>query len=138
MPDVKQIILTTCPRDCYDTCGIAVIKRNGVITQVRGDPGHPVSRGKLCVKCSIGYNREWLDSQARLTLPLRRVGPKGEGRFEPVSWDTALTAIADRLKQIATTTGPQTIINTHYTGTISLLAFFFPMRFLHRLGATRQ
>jgi anaerobic selenocysteine-containing dehydrogenase len=113
-----------------------VVKHNGVIHHVRGAPHHPVSRGKLCAKCSIGYNREWRDPQARLTRPLRRVGPKGEGRFEPVSWNTALTAIADRLKQIVATTGPQTIINTHYTGTISLLAFFFPMRFFHRLGAT--
>jgi anaerobic selenocysteine-containing dehydrogenase len=136
MLDTQEIILTTCPRDCYDTCGIAVVKRNGVITQVRGDPNHPVSRGKLCVKCSIGYNREWRDPQARLTRPLRRVGPKGAGQFEPVSWDTALAAIADRLKQIVATTGPQTILNTHYSGTISLMAFLFPMRFFHRLGAT--
>jgi anaerobic selenocysteine-containing dehydrogenase len=136
MPDGQEIILTTCPRDCYDTCGIAVVKRNGVITQVRGDPHHPVSRGKLCTKCSNGYNREWRDPQVRLTRPLRRIGPKGQGQFELVSWDVALTAIADRLKQIVATTGPQTIINTHYTGTISLLAFFFPLRFFHRLGAT--
>lgn len=134
MPD--QIILTTCPRDCYDTCGIAVVKRNGVVTQVRGDLNHPVSRGKLCVKCSIGYNREWRDPQARLTRPLRRVGPKGAGRFEPVSWDLALTTIAERLKTIVATTGPQTILNTHYSGTISLLGFLFPMRFFNRLGAT--
>ena len=115
MPDSQEIILTTCPRDCFDTCGIAVVKRNGVIAHVRGDSSHPVSRGKLCAKCSISYNREWRDPQARLTRPLRRVGPKGEGRFEAVSWDTALTAMADRLKQIVTTAGPQTIINTHYT-----------------------
>jgi anaerobic selenocysteine-containing dehydrogenase len=136
MPDSQEIILTTCPRDCFDTCGIAVVKRNGVIAHVRGDPSHPVSRGKLCAKCSISYNREWRDPQARLTRPLRRVGPKGEGRFEPVSWDMALAAIADRFKQVVATTGPQTIINTHYTGTISLLAFLFPLRFFHRLGAT--
>jgi anaerobic selenocysteine-containing dehydrogenase len=136
MLDTQEIILTTCPRDCYDTCGIAVVKRNGVITQVRGDPNHPVSRGKLCVKCSIGYNREWRDPQARLTRPLRRVGSKGAGRFEPVSWDAALAAIAARLKQVVATTGPQTILNTHYSGTISLMAFLFPMRFFHRLGAT--
>jgi anaerobic selenocysteine-containing dehydrogenase len=136
MPDGQEIILTTCPRDCFDTCGIAVVKRGGVIAHVRGDPQHPVSRGKLCAKCSIGYNREWRDPQARLTQPLRRVGPKGEGRFEPISWDTALTTVADRFRQIAATAGPHTIINTHYTGTISLLAFFFPMRFFHRLGAT--
>jgi anaerobic selenocysteine-containing dehydrogenase len=136
MPETREIIRTTCPRDCFDTCGIAVVKRHGVVVHVRGDPQHPVSRGKLCPKCSIGYNREWRDPQARLTRPLRRVGPKGEGHFEPISWEAALAAIADRFKAIAATTGPQTIINTHYTGTISLLAFFFPMRFFHRLGAT--
>lgn len=136
MPDVTESILTTCPRDCYDTCGVMVTKQNGVVQHVRGAPNHPVSRGKLCVKCSIGYNNEWRDPQARLTRPLRRVGPKGEGRFEPVSWDTALAAIADRLKQIVATAGPQAIFNAHYTGTISLLAYFFPMRFFHRLGAT--
>ena len=48
MSVATETILTTCPRDCYDTCGIAVIKHEGVIAQVRGDPNHPVSRGKLC------------------------------------------------------------------------------------------
>lgn len=106
MPDTREIIRTTCPRDCYDCCGIAVVKRNGAIAQVRGDPDHPVSRGKLCAKCSIGYNRDWRNPQARLTRPLRRAGRKGEGQFEPISWDAALTAIASRLRDIATTRGP--------------------------------
>jgi anaerobic selenocysteine-containing dehydrogenase len=113
-----------------------VTKRNGAIHRVRGDPAHSLARGRLCAKCSVGYNREWRDPQARLTRPLRRVGPKGEGRFEPVSWDTAITDIAGRLKQIVAANGSQTIFSAHYTGTISLLAFFFPMRFFHRLGVT--
>jgi anaerobic selenocysteine-containing dehydrogenase len=132
----SEIVLTTCPRDCYDTCGIAVVKRNGQIAHVRGDPNHPVSRGKLCAKCSIGYNREWRDPQARLTQPLHRIGPKGSGRFEPVSWEVALAAIAERLKHIVGTTGSRTILNAHYSGTISLIAFLFPLRFFHRLCAT--
>ena len=136
MPDTREIIRTTCPRDCFDTCGIAVVKRNGVIAHVRGDPQHPVSRGKLCAKCSIGYNREWRDPAGTPDQTTAACWPQGRGRFEPISWETALAAIADRFKAIAATTGPQTIINTHYTGTISLLAFFFPMRFFHRLGAT--
>jgi anaerobic selenocysteine-containing dehydrogenase len=136
MANTDEIVLTTCPRDCYDTCGITVVKRDGKIAHVRGDANHPVSRGKLCAKCSIGYNREWRDPQARLTRPLRRSGPKGAGRFEPVSWETALAAIAERLKEIVATSGPQTILNTHYSGTISLIAFLFPLRFFHRLGAT--
>ena len=84
---VDEVVLTTCPRDCYDACGIAVVKRDGAIRHVRGDPAHPVSRGRLCRKCSIGYNGAFLDPQVRLTRPLRRVGAKGEGRFEPISWE---------------------------------------------------
>jgi anaerobic selenocysteine-containing dehydrogenase len=131
-----EVVLTTCPRDCYDACGIAVVKRNGAIRHVRGDPNHAVSRGKLCRKCSIGYNGAYLDPEARLTRPLRRLGPKGEGRFEPVSWDEALLEIAERLRGIEATAGAHTVFNAHYTGTFSLLAFFFPLRFFHRLGAT--
>ena len=108
----------------------------GRIAQVRGDPQHPISRGKLCGKCSTGYNQEWRDPQVRLTQPLRRIGPKGAGQFEPVAWDIALTAIAERFTHITATSGARTILNTHYTGTISVLAHFFPLRFLHRLGAT--
>jgi anaerobic selenocysteine-containing dehydrogenase len=136
MANTTEHIRTTCPRDCYDTCGIVVVKREGNITQVRGDPVHPINRGKLCAKCSIGYNREWLDPSVRLTRPLRRIGPKGEGTFEPISWETALTTIAERFKQIVATGGAQTILNAHYTGTISLLAYLFPLRFFFRLGAT--
>ncbi len=104
--------------------------------QVRGDPSHPVSRGKLCAKCSTGYNRSWRDPAVRLTRPLRRTGPKGTGSFEPVSWDDALDEVAARLTAIAADPGPQAILNTHYTGTLSLLAYAFPQRFFHRLGAT--
>ena len=129
---VDQVVLTTCPRDCYDACGVAVVIRDGAIRHVRGDPAHPVSRGKLCRKCSIGYNGAYLDSGERLTRPLRRVGEKGEGRFEAVSWEEALAGIADRLRGIE----GRKVLNAHYTGTFSLLGYFFPLRFFHRLGAT--
>jgi anaerobic selenocysteine-containing dehydrogenase len=131
-----EVVLTTCPRDCYDACGISVVKRDGAIRHVRGDPDHPVSRGKLCNKCSIGYNGAFLDPQERLTGPLRRVDAKGEGGFEPVSWDDALAEIAERLRSIEATAGGHTVLNAHYTGTFSLLAYFFPLRFFNRLGAT--
>ena len=133
---VDEVVLTTCPRDCYDACGIAVVKRDGAIRQVRGDPEHAVSRGKLCRKCSIGYNGSFLDPGARLTRPLRRTGAKGDGSFEPVSWEDALGEIADRLRRIEATAGAHTVLNAHYTGTFSLLAYSFPLRFFHRLGAT--
>ena len=62
-------------------------------------PDHHVARGKLCRKCSIGYNGAFLDPELRLTTPLRRIGPKGEGRFEPVDWAEAIAAIAARLQR---------------------------------------
>src|SRR5579872_7178608 len=96
----ERLVLTTCPRDCYDACGIVVAVRDGVVRHVRGDPRHTVSRGRLCQKCSIGYNGSFLDPGMRLTTPLRRVGTKGEGLFEPVSWDEALAGIAGRLRDV--------------------------------------
>jgi len=132
----KTIIRTTCPRDCYDACGIAVVKRADGLVKVLGDPDHPVARGALCGKCAIAYNGAWLDPKARVTRPLKRVGPKGEGRFESVSWDQATGEIAARFKNIVSVHGPETIWHSHYTGTCSLLAGGFPQRFLNRLGAS--
>lgn len=132
----EELLTTTCPRDCYDSCGIQVIKRDGVVAAVRGDPGHPVSRGTLCGKCSTAYNREWRDPARRLLQPLRRVGGKAGGTgFEPIAWETAIAEIAGRLCAIAASRGPRAILNAHYTGTISLLAGVAPMRFFNRLGA---
>jgi len=133
---MKRLIHTTCPRDCYDGCGI-VVERDGDHTiRVLGDPEHPVSRGKLCGKCALAYNGVWRDPEARLQRPLRRCGSKSEHRFEPISWDAALAEIAERLHDTVGHHGAESIFHAHYTGTCSLLAGEFPMRFFHRLGAT--
>jgi anaerobic selenocysteine-containing dehydrogenase len=132
----KTIIRTTCPRDCYDACGIAVVKRADGLVKVLGDPDHAVSRGALCGKCAIAYNGAWLDPNARVTRPMKRTGPKGEGRFEAISWDEAIDGIAARLRRIVSTQGAETIWHAHYTGTCSLLAGSFPQRFFNRLGAS--
>lgn len=132
----KTIIKTTCPRDCYDACGIAVVKSADGRLKVLGDPEHPVSRGALCGKCAIVYNGVYLDPKARLTSPLLRTGPKGSGQYRPIGWDEAISLIADRLKKIAGENGPETIWDTHYTGTCSAIAGSFPQRFFHKLGAS--
>lgn len=132
----KQIIRTTCPRDCYDACGIAVAKAPDGRIKVLGDPDHAVSRGALCGKCAIAYNGAYLDPKARLTQPLRRIGPKGSGQYEAVTWEEALAAIAGKLQAIVADSGPEAIWHTHYTGTCSAIAGGFPQRFFHRLGAS--
>jgi anaerobic selenocysteine-containing dehydrogenase len=133
---MKQWIRTTCPRDCYDGCGIVVERDGGQTIRVLGDPEHPVSRGKLCGKCALAYNGIWRDPEARLQHPLRRRGSKSEARFEPITWDAALSEIAERLHDTVDHYGAEAIFHAHYTGTCSLLAGEFPLRFFHRLGAT--
>jgi anaerobic selenocysteine-containing dehydrogenase len=131
-----ETVRTTCPRDCYDACGVLVAIEDGRIKHVRGDPAHHVARGKLCRKCSIGYNGAFLDPELRLTTPLRRSGPKGEARFEPATWPEAIAAVAERLGAIADGQGAASILNAHYTGTCALIDGAFPQRFFNRLGAT--
>ncbi len=134
----EERIRTTCPRDCYDACGVVVVKEKerGTILRVMGDPQHPHSRGTLCAKCTLAYNGAWRDPNARLAHPLRRVGPKGRGEFVPISWDEALDIIAARLQDILPTSGGASVLQTHYTGTCSAIAYGFPLRFFHKIGAT--
>ncbi|HEY2318371.1 MAG TPA: molybdopterin-dependent oxidoreductase [Solirubrobacteraceae bacterium] len=125
-----RAVLTTCPRDCYDACGIQVaVREDGTIRHVRGDPHHPVSRGRLCAKCTAAYNGVFLDPRARLTTPLIH------GR--PASWDQALAHVADRLTAIVADppAGSASILNAHYTGTDAVLGYGYGQRFMRTLGA---
>lgn len=131
-----EFVRTTCPRDCYDACGLLVARTSGGIRKVLGDPEHHVSRGSLCGKCAIAYNGVWLDPGARLTRPLRRTGAKGSGIFEPITWTAALAEIADRFLSLADRGRSEAILHAHYTGTVGLLAGWFPLRFFNHLGAT--
>ena len=111
MPEGRTI-KTTCPRDCYDGCGIVVIKDGEKISRVLGDPDHPASRGSLCSKCAVAYNGVWLDSSERLIYPKRRRGPKGGGHFERISWDEALAEVAEKLTSISAEWGAESILTT--------------------------
>ena len=132
----ERSILTTCPRDCYDSCGIRVVLKDGEIDRVTGDPDHPANRGSLCGKCTLAYNGVWRDPEARLTKPLKRTGPKGEGAFAEIPWDEALGEIADRLSGLIDAGRARDILTAHYTGTCSIIANQFPMRFFNHIGAT--
>jgi anaerobic selenocysteine-containing dehydrogenase len=103
--------------------------------KLRGNPAHPVTRGFLCGKVAQYLEREY--SPGRLLYPQRRVGAKGEGRFERVSWDEALDTITSRLKSVAAEFGPESILPYSYAGTMGYLNFSGPHRFFHRLGASR-
>ncbi len=123
-----------CPHDCPDTCALRITVQDGRVVKVAGDPDHPPTHGALCTKVSRYPERSY--SPDRVLTPLKRVGRKGEGRFEPCSWDEALDDIAARLKAIAAR-DPQAILPYSYAGTMGLVqGDGMSARFFHRLGAS--
>jgi len=113
-----------------------VTVEDGRAIAIAGDPSHPTTRGTLCTKVARYLDRTY--SEQRVLHPLRRVGRKGEGRFERIGWDEALTTIAERFGAIAASPdGPQAILPYSYAGTMGLLQFgSMDRRFFHKLGAS--
>src|SRR4030095_4162327 len=95
----RTIVRAACPHDCPDTCAMLVTVEDGRAVKVQGDPDHPPTHGALCTKVSRYPERTY--HEGRVLHPLRRVGTKGSGKFERVSWDEALADIAARLTAIA-------------------------------------
>ncbi|KTT21501.1 molybdopterin-containing oxidoreductase family protein [Pseudacidovorax intermedius] len=132
-PDTHTV-LGACPHDCPDTCGLVTTVQGGVAIKLQGNAAHRHTGGVLCTKVSRYLERN--AHPERLTQPLRRVGRKGEGRFEPVSWDEALDDIAARLTAIAADQ-PQAILPYSYAGTMGLVqGESMDRRFFHKLGAS--
>lgn len=131
-------VRAACPHDCPDTCAmrVTVEQRDGarVAVHIAGDPEHPHTAGVLCTKVSRYLERVY--HPQRLLQPLKRVGRKGQGRFEPVSWEQAIAEIAARLRAIAAV-DPQRILPYSYAGTMGLVqGESMAARFFHKLGAS--
>ena len=123
-----------CPHDCPDTCALVTTVVSGVATQLQGNADHPQTAGVLCNKVSRYLERTY--HPERLLTPLKRIGPKGAGQFEAVSWQDALADIAARLKAIAARQ-PEAIAPYSYAGTMGLVqGEAMAGRFFNRLGAS--
>ncbi|WP_277186943.1 molybdopterin-dependent oxidoreductase [Caballeronia sp. BR00000012568055] len=124
-----------CPHDCPDTCAMRVTVKDGKAVKISGDPDHPPTQGVLCTK--VTRYAERTHHKDRLLTPLRRVGRKGEGKFEPIGWDEALNIAATRLKEIAQR-APEAILPYSYAGTMGLIqGESIAARLCNTLGASR-
>ncbi len=133
-PSPVLSIRGACPHDCPDTCGLVTTVENGVATRVQGNPDHPHTDGVLCAKVSKYTERTY--HPERILTPLKRSGAKGSGQFTPVTWDEALSDIAQRLQAIAAR-APEAIQPYSYAGTMGLVqGESMDRRFFHRLGAS--
>jgi anaerobic selenocysteine-containing dehydrogenase len=113
-----------------------VTVESGRAVRVAGDPDHPFTRGFLCAKVNRYVERTY--QQDRVLHPMRRVGPKGSGRFERMTWDSALAEIADRLNEIRSSSdGAQAILPYSYAGTMGMVqGSSMDRRLFHRIGAS--
>ena len=94
-----EVRRTLCDICCPGThCGVDAYVKDGRIIKVEGTKDHPFNAGRLCPKGSA--NRQYIYREDRIRTPLRRVGERGEGKFEPISWDEALDLVANRMMDI--------------------------------------
>lgn len=129
------IFPSVCSLDCPDQCGLLIHKKDGKIVKIQGDPEHPVTKGNICNK--VRHMTERIYDSKRLQYPLKRVGPKGEGKFERIGWDEAIQTITARWKDLIASEGPESILPYSFYGNMGLLsAEGMDRRFFHRMGAS--
>lgn len=130
------LVRGACPHDCPDTCGLVTEVVDGRAVDFYGDPDHPVTDGWLCAKV-----RPYLDHvnhSDRLLYPLRRVGPKGSGQWQRISWDEAIGEIGARWRAIIAEHGAEAILPYSYSGTLGLVQMTVSSaRLWNRLGASQ-
>ncbi len=128
---------SVCTFDCPDACSLTVTVQDGRIAKVRGSHALPYTDGVICNKVARGM-ADFVHGPQRLLHPLRRVGPKGSGQFERISWVAALDAIHDNISRVINRFGPQAVAPLNYAGPHGFLAAdSMSSRFLHQLGASQ-
>jgi anaerobic selenocysteine-containing dehydrogenase len=130
-----RLIRGACPHDCPDTCATLTEVQDGRAVRFLAEPDHPITQGWLCAKVRPYLERVYHPD--RLTHPLRRVGPKGSGSWEQISWDEAIDEITSRWKEIIASYGAAAILPYSYSGTLGLLQLVIcNNRLWNRMGAS--
>jgi anaerobic selenocysteine-containing dehydrogenase len=127
---METTVKSFCSRLCSGTCGILASLVNGRIAYTKGDPDCPFNRGSICAKGRA--LPELLYHPDRLTVPLKRIGPKGADQWQPISTDEALATIADKLNGYSENYGPESIML--FIGAYRGLERDFIQRFARVLG----
>ena len=131
-----HIITSVCPYDCPDACGLTVTVSGDRIEKVQGLKTHSFTRGTLCQK--MQHYERTVHHNGRIKTPLRRIGAKGSGQFEPITWEEALQEIAERFQHCIDTYGSESIMPYSYAGTMGILHKGAGDPLFAILGATQQ
>lgn len=130
MSEVKTVKTTTWSAGpgCHGGCGVIAHIKDGKLVKLEGDPDHPWNQGRLCARALA--MTQYIENPARLRKPLKRIGERGEGKFEEISWDEAYNLIETRMKAIREEHGPESVVFSMGTGRdigpwICMLAYAF-------------
>ena len=134
LPMLDGSVRGCCPLDCQDTCSWLAHVVDGRVVRLEGSKDHPYTRGALCAKVNDYQERTYAPD--RLLYPLGRVGAKGSGQFERISWDEAMGRIAGRFREIIDTYGPEAIYPVNYLGSMGIVQRRALMRVFHALGTS--
>jgi anaerobic selenocysteine-containing dehydrogenase len=102
------------PPGCHMGCGVLLYTKDNKLVKVEGDPLNAVANGKLCMRCLT--MPEAVNSDQRLKYPLRRIGERGENRWERITWDEAYDEITEKVLKIKEDYGSTSIVCVHGTG----------------------
>ena len=138
---MQQLVTRTrksaCPHDCPSGCSLEVaVEGEARIGRVTGDKSQTYTAGVVCAK--VARYAERVHHRDRLLHPMRRIGLKGEGRFERVSWDAALELIAEAFERAAAKHGRQAVWPYHSGGTMGQVQRYGMELFRNALGYSRQ
>lgn len=126
--EVKKTYCSICAPMFH--CGIDAYVKDGEVIKIEGTKGHPMNDGLLCTKGS--NNRAFIYREDRIRTPLKRVGKRGEGKFEPISWDEAYDIIAENLLKVRRDHGADAV--AFYGGYDKWFRFMF-QRFAYVFGS---
>jgi len=126
---------------CHGGCGQKLYVKDGHLDRIEGDENNPWNQGRSCPR--VLALKQYMYHQDRITTPLKRVGERGEGKFEPISWDEAFDTCERQLKEIRDRHGAESVIFAQGTGRdiggpISFLAYSFGSPNWVQLGLSGQ
>jgi anaerobic selenocysteine-containing dehydrogenase len=138
LTETRETVETACPLDCPDTCSLEVEVVDGRVERIEGTHRNPLTAGFICHK--VRHYADHVYGPERLRHPGLRRGAKGEGRFERISWDTALDLVAEKIREVRARYGErggEAILPFAYGGSNGLLTQdTTDARFFYRLGAS--
>jgi len=126
---------TYCPLDCPDTCGIVAAVKDGKVISLSGDRDHPYTRGVICRKMKNYHERVYRSD--RILHPMKRVGKKGAGSFERISWDEAYSLLSTKIDDVVRQFGGEAILPFVYAGNMGAVNRFAGYPLFHKIGTSR-